>query len=225
VHDPAVFDPADPHHDPFWVMIGGLFDPGEDFADAAVPEAFEETRLPVIDQPRWVWQRQWRMSWRGKDVLHKERFFLARTDRTEIDTSGLDERERSWTIGHRWWRAEEIAGSPDRFDPAELFSQSVRPWIRITGLQTSRQLPNSRADDRKHDDDRGRPWLPSREGGAGAQLQLHRSRLGGLAFSGTSSSNRMRSAAPSRSSYCPLRSDHRKAERPAAPRASATGMR
>ncbi|HEX9559452.1 MAG TPA: NUDIX domain-containing protein, partial [Reyranella sp.] len=39
VHDPAVFDPAQPFHDPFWVMIGGLVDPGEDFARAAVREA------------------------------------------------------------------------------------------------------------------------------------------------------------------------------------------
>ena len=39
VHDPAVFDPADPFHDPFWVMIGGLVDPGEGFVQAAVREA------------------------------------------------------------------------------------------------------------------------------------------------------------------------------------------
>ena len=60
------------------------------------------------------------MSWRGKDVLHRERFFLARTDRTQIDTSGLDEKERSWTLGHRWWTADEIAASAERFEPFEL---------------------------------------------------------------------------------------------------------
>jgi len=120
VHDPAVFDPANPHFDPFWVMIGGLVDPGEDYAAAAVREAHEETKLPVVDTPRWVWERERRMSWRGKDVLHKERFFLARTDRTEIDTSGLDEKERSWTRGHCWWTAGEIAASDDRFEPLEL---------------------------------------------------------------------------------------------------------
>ena len=120
VHDPAVFDPADPYHDPFWVMIGGLVDPGEDFAAAAVREAYEETRLQVVGPPRWVWQRERRMSWRGKDVRHTERFFLARTDRTEVDTSGLDEREQSWTRGHRWWTTEEIATSNDRFEPRDL---------------------------------------------------------------------------------------------------------
>ena len=47
VHDPAVYDPADPFHDPFWVMIGGMVDPGEDFAEAAVREAREETASAV----------------------------------------------------------------------------------------------------------------------------------------------------------------------------------
>ncbi len=89
VHDPKVFDPAKPFFDPFWVMIGGMVDPGEDYAEAAVREAGEETKLPVIDTPRWVWRRERRMSWRGKDVLHKERFFLARTDRTKVDMNSL----------------------------------------------------------------------------------------------------------------------------------------
>ena len=120
VHDPKVFDPANPVFDPFWVMIGGMVDPGEDYAEAAVREAGEETKLTVIDTPRCVWTRERRMSWRGRDVLHKERFFLARTDRTEVDTSGLDEKERSWTLGHRWWTADEIAASSERFEPLDI---------------------------------------------------------------------------------------------------------
>jgi 8-oxo-dGTP pyrophosphatase MutT (NUDIX family) len=120
VHDPQVFDPAKPFFDPFWVMIGGMVDPGEDYAQAAVREAGEETKLPVIGTPRWVWSRERVMSWRGKSVLHKERFFLARTDRNEIDTSGLDEKERSWTLSHRWWAADEIAASTARFEPIDL---------------------------------------------------------------------------------------------------------
>ena len=123
VHDPGVFDPANPHSDPFWVMIGGFVDPGEEFADAAVREAREETAIVVDGPVRWVWKRERRMSWRGKDVLHRERFFLGRTKRTEIDTSGLDERERSWTLGHRWWSAEEIASSKERFEPLDLAAQ------------------------------------------------------------------------------------------------------
>ena len=120
VHDPKVFDPAKPFFDPFWVMIGGMVDPGEDFAEAAVREAREETALIVTGDVRWVWSRQRRMSWRGKDVLHKERFFLARSASTAIDTSGLDEKELSWTRGHRWWAPDEIAMSSERFEPLDL---------------------------------------------------------------------------------------------------------
>jgi 8-oxo-dGTP pyrophosphatase MutT (NUDIX family) len=119
VHQPMVYDPADPHRDPFWIMIGGLVDPGEEYAEAALREAREETGL-IVDDVRWVWSRQRIMQWRDRQVLHRERFFLGRTIATAIDTSGLDEREKSWTLDHRWWRLEEIAQSSERFEPIDL---------------------------------------------------------------------------------------------------------
>ena len=122
VHQPTVYDPADPHYDPFWIMIGGLVDPGEEFAAAAVREAREETGL-VVDRVRWVWSRQRVMQWRERQVMHRERFFLGRAASTAVDTSGLDDRERSWTLDHRWWTAEEIARSSERFEPIGLGAQ------------------------------------------------------------------------------------------------------
>lgn len=119
VHQPSVYDPADPFHDPFWIMIGGLVDPGESFAHTAVREAYEETGI-VVDDVRWVWSRQREMQWREKRVLHREQFFLARTTSTAVDTSGLDEREKSWTLDHRWWSADEITTSKERFEPVDL---------------------------------------------------------------------------------------------------------
>ena len=119
VHNPAVYDPADPFLDPFWVMIGGLVDPGEEYAQAAVREAREETGL-IVGNVRWVWSRQRVMQWRERRVLHRERFFLGRSASTAIDTSGLDEREKSWTIDHRWWKPDELAQSTERFEPIDL---------------------------------------------------------------------------------------------------------
>jgi 8-oxo-dGTP diphosphatase len=120
VHTPAIYDPADPFHDPFWVMIGGLVDPGEDYVDAAIREAREETGLSVEGEVRWVWKRERIMQWRERTMLHRERFFLGRAAPGEVDTSGLDEREKSWTLDHRWWSAEEIARSSERFEPKDL---------------------------------------------------------------------------------------------------------
>jgi 8-oxo-dGTP pyrophosphatase MutT (NUDIX family) len=128
VHHPSVYDPADPFHDPFWIMIGGLVDPGEEFAETAVREAREETGL-VIEDVRWVWSRERVMQWRDRQVLHRERFFLGRTQSTEVDTSGLDPREQVFTLDHRWWSADEIAASSERFEPLDL-AQRLRTLLR-----------------------------------------------------------------------------------------------
>ena len=119
VHQPSVYDPADPFRDPFWILIGGLVDPGEAFAETAMREAREETGV-VVDDVRWVWSRERVMQWRDKRVLHREQFFLGRAGSSAVDTSGLDEKEKSWTIDHRWWSADEIAASTERFEPVDL---------------------------------------------------------------------------------------------------------
>ena len=128
VHQPSVYDPKDPFLDPFWIMVGGLVDPGEEFAQTAVREAREETGL-VIRDVRHVWSRERIMQWRDKLVKHREQFFLGRSDTSEVDTSGLDDREKSWTLDHRWWSADEIAASSERFEPVDL-GQRLKVLLR-----------------------------------------------------------------------------------------------
>ena len=120
VHTPSVYDPTDPFHEPFWIMIGGKVDPGEDYAEAVLREAQEETSLDIKGELRWVWSRERTMHWRKELVLHRERFFLGRAASTDVDTSKLDAHEKSWTLGHRWWTADEILASSERFEPLDL---------------------------------------------------------------------------------------------------------
>ncbi|HZQ00913.1 MAG TPA: NUDIX domain-containing protein [Reyranella sp.] len=120
VHQPSVYDPADPFRGPFWIMVGGLVDPGEEYAQTAIREAREETALTIEGGVRWVWTRERVMQWRDKQVLHRERFFLGRAASTDVDTSGLDDREKSWTLDHRWWSVDEILASRERFEPVDL---------------------------------------------------------------------------------------------------------
>ena len=128
VHQPTVYDPADPFRDPFWIMVGGLVDPGEEFAQTAVREAREETGL-VIRDVRHVWSRERIMQWRDRLVRHREKFFLGRSDTSRVDTSGLDDREKSWTLDHRWWSADEITASSERFEPVDL-GQRLKVLLR-----------------------------------------------------------------------------------------------
>src|SRR5260370_29845638 len=110
VHQPSVYDPADPFREAFWIMIGGLVDPGEEFEQSAIRETREETGI-VVKDVRWVWSRERIRQGRDKQVLHRERFFLGRSGSTAVDTSGLDAPEQTRTRDHRWWSARESPAS------------------------------------------------------------------------------------------------------------------
>ena len=100
-------------------MIGGMVDPGEDYAEAAVREAREETGLVVEGCALGLVARAHHAMARTQGAA--SRAILPRPRRsTAIDTSGLDEREKSWTLDHRWWSADEIAASTERFEPKDL---------------------------------------------------------------------------------------------------------
>ena len=47
-------------------------------------------------------------------------FFCFRTDRHEVDTSGLEELERSQIIAHRWWSLAELATTGETVFPFGL---------------------------------------------------------------------------------------------------------
>jgi len=121
------YDPADPSHT-YWVTPGGGLEPGESYAEGAARELFEETGLrvepeslgePVFrDLVEFPFDGQW---YRAEQSFYLVRVgALVRVDAWEVDTTGFDEIERACTDGHRWWSADELASTDERFYPGSL---------------------------------------------------------------------------------------------------------
>lgn len=109
-------DPSRPDLE-FWVMPGGGLDEGEDFAQAAAREIWEETALDVRLGP-WIWTRYHEHLWNGRPAAQYERFYVATTplDRPALAGQAPD----SYITGYHWWTAEEIAASDHDFAPRSL---------------------------------------------------------------------------------------------------------
>lgn len=104
------FDPAAPQV-VYWFTIGGGVHPGEGPRQAAVREAFEEAGI-VVDPKVLVGPFQPErvvFGFDGLTVHQEQEFYLARVQRVEPDTTGLDELEVRSTTSVSWVPLEAVA--------------------------------------------------------------------------------------------------------------------
>ncbi len=104
------FDPAAPGV-VYWFTIGGGVHAGEDPRRAAAREAFEEAGV-VVDPDALVgpFQRESVVfGFDGVTVHQEQEFYLARVQRVEPVTTGLDELEMRSTVSVSWVRLEDLA--------------------------------------------------------------------------------------------------------------------
>jgi 8-oxo-dGTP pyrophosphatase MutT (NUDIX family) len=116
-----VFDPAKPSS-LHWITIGGGIDYGEETAQAAIRELWEETGIKASARELIgpVWQRTAEFSFDGMRYRQEEDYYVLNVGEVQVSLANLDPIERETVTGYRWWGREELAATTEAFFPAEL---------------------------------------------------------------------------------------------------------
>lgn len=113
--------PGQPEHGYEWFTPGGGVEAGEDVAVTAARELQEETGIRASPDelvPVAYTTGQAELGWASG--LFRDDFFLHRVVAHQVNSAGLNDFERTYCVGHRWWTQAELAGSSETIYPANL---------------------------------------------------------------------------------------------------------
>ncbi|MGI8840479.1 MAG: NUDIX hydrolase [Caulobacteraceae bacterium] len=113
--------PGDPAARGGWFTVGGGVEPGESLEEAAAREVVEETGFQGVEIGGAAWRGEQILHDRkGRPVLFKETYFVARCAGGEASRAGWQAMEREFIDDMRWWTLEELAACAEPVFPEGL---------------------------------------------------------------------------------------------------------
>ncbi|MDQ2861241.1 MAG: NUDIX domain-containing protein [Pseudomonadota bacterium] len=113
--------PSDPGAPGAWFTVGGGVEPGESLAAAAAREVREETGFEGVEIGDVAWRGEQILHDRkGRPVLFKETYFIARCAGAAPSRAGWQALEREFVDDMRWWTLDDLAACGEPVFPVGL---------------------------------------------------------------------------------------------------------